>query len=204
MSAESYAAEASRRLMAFKDDLLPLTSQDILRKHIVTQSSCMLSHDQEYALRSKVAAHFDVHPNDIIIVGSAKLGFSIAPTKRFRSFGNRSDVDVAIVSSQLFDRLWLDVFGFWQEYRNQIVWPAETEFYRYLFRGWIRPDKMPPEGSYPLAKTWRSYFRELSADDSVGPYVVRAGLYRTWNFLEGYQVTAIDLCRAALETETGA
>jgi hypothetical protein len=43
-----------------------------------------------YSLKAAVAEQFQIHPNEIIVVGSAKLGFSIAPTKRYRAFGETS------------------------------------------------------------------------------------------------------------------
>jgi hypothetical protein len=44
-----------------------------------------------------------------VVVGSAKLGFSIVPDKRYRAFGETSDIDVVLCSSALFDLFWEDV-----------------------------------------------------------------------------------------------
>jgi len=53
--------------------------------------------------REQVAERFDVGSQDVCIVGSAKLGFSPSPTDKYgRSFLETSDVDVVIISEQLF------------------------------------------------------------------------------------------------------
>lgn len=53
--------------------------------------------------REQVADQFDVGSQDICIVGSAKLGFSPSHHKYGTPFTDSSDVDVVVVSSQMFD-----------------------------------------------------------------------------------------------------
>lgn len=54
--------------------------------------------------REQVADHFEIGYQDVCIVGSAKLGFSPSPHKFGRSFAETSDVDVVIISPEMFDR----------------------------------------------------------------------------------------------------
>lgn len=54
--------------------------------------------------REQVADRFHVGYQDVCIVGSAKLGFSPAAHKYGKSFAEESDVDVVIISEELFDR----------------------------------------------------------------------------------------------------
>lgn len=53
-----------------------------------------------------VANKLEVHYNDIGIVGSAKLGFSLNPKKNYKNFDNKSDIDIIIVSQKLFNEFW--------------------------------------------------------------------------------------------------
>lgn len=53
--------------------------------------------------REALAMKFKVDPSDIIITGSACLGFSINPGKNFKIFNDDSDIDVSIVSNYYFD-----------------------------------------------------------------------------------------------------
>jgi hypothetical protein len=52
--------------------------------------------------REQVAENFDVGSQDVCIVGSAKLGFSPSPHQFGKSFNEVSDVDVVVVSEDLF------------------------------------------------------------------------------------------------------
>jgi hypothetical protein len=52
--------------------------------------------------REQVADRFSVGSQDVCIVGSAKLGFSPSPTKYGKKFKEESDVDVVIISEELF------------------------------------------------------------------------------------------------------
>lgn len=57
--------------------------------------------------RDAIGRVISVDPNDIFLVGSAKFGVSLKPTKEalFRPFNENSDLDVAIISEELFDDL---------------------------------------------------------------------------------------------------
>ena len=60
-----------------------------------------------YNLKREISTQFQVKSkSNIIVVGSAKLGFSIAPRKRFRDIQDDSDIDVAIIDEDLFDSYW--------------------------------------------------------------------------------------------------
>lgn len=98
--------EAKGRFEQFEKDLSVLSSIQIVRKHIISGECCILSQPKYFDLRSEVADHFGLHPNEILVVGSAKLGFSVVPHKLYRPFCDESDIDVAIVSSTLFDKIW--------------------------------------------------------------------------------------------------
>jgi len=58
--------------------------------------------DEYYEFRKKIAKKFDISFHEIYITGSAKLGFS--PYKK-TEFSYESDIDVAIVSLDLFDKI---------------------------------------------------------------------------------------------------
>lgn len=56
--------------------------------------------------RKYVAQKLCVHYNNIGIAGSAKLGFSLNPTKNYKPFDENSDIDIIIVSQKLFNDFW--------------------------------------------------------------------------------------------------
>ena len=61
--------------------------------------------------REHVASCFDVGSQDVCIVGSAKLGFSPSPHRYGKPFEQTSDVDVAIISEEMFDQGTRELFS---------------------------------------------------------------------------------------------
>lgn len=62
--------------------------------------------DQYDKFKKYVANKLDVHYNNIGIAGSAKLGFSLNPSKKYKEFNDNSDIDIIIVSKRLFNEFW--------------------------------------------------------------------------------------------------
>src|ERR1700686_4470077 len=80
------------QLTRFRSELLVRQPRDMCRRFLIFGSCVHLDDDRYYSLKSVIAEKFAIHPNEIIVVGSAKLGFSIVPTKRYRHFGETSDL----------------------------------------------------------------------------------------------------------------
>lgn len=60
-----------------------------------------------YEFLEHIASHLAIHPRNIILKGSTKIGFSISPRpeKLWMSFGEGSDLDIAVIDSAYYDRL---------------------------------------------------------------------------------------------------
>lgn len=157
----------------FRSDLTALGNADMVGKHILSGSCHALDDDLHWRLRKAVADRLSVYPNQVVVVGSARLGFSIVEHKLLRPFGDTSDIDVAVVSSELFDDYWQRVY---QYERDGGYWERSADFKRYLFRGWMRPDLLPSSPSFEPTKHWWELFRGLTASGAYGPYKIRGGL----------------------------
>ena len=188
--------DTDSRVKEFQERLVENAPNYIVQRDIIFGSCAVIDNDQYLSLRSEVAKKFRVHPNDVLVVGSAKLGFSIAPHKRYRHFGDESDIDVVIVKSELFDDVWHSVYKAWM---SKVYWPDEFNFQKYLFRGWIRPDYFPATPSVKIAKDWWEYFRSLTYSRSYGPYKLSGAIYKSWDYVEQYQMGAITQCKESLE-----
>lgn len=182
------------RIDHFKTDLSHNRETGFMvRKYVIMGDCYKLNLDQYIDLKGEVAEHFKINPNEVVLVGSAKLGFSIAPKKRYTPFNeDKSDLDIAIISPQLFDRIWFQVFRYWSDGNR---WPEWDQFTSYLFRGWIRPDKLPPSRRFEIRDDWWGYFKSLSQQGKYGPYDMAAGLYKDWGFFEAYQSICIEKCK---------
>jgi hypothetical protein len=159
----------------------------------------MLASDAEAALRRAVADNFEVAMRDVIITGSAKLGFTVVAKKRrpiFSAFGDTSDIDVAIISRELFTSLWRSSFDYMAEHGD---WPDANSFRKFLMRGWLRPDRLPKDEQFPLSRKWFDFFRELTASGRFGPYKISGGVYYDEQFWEKYASLAFRDCRLAIE-----
>lgn len=200
------AKSAEQRKKEFQCDLATSSHEHLLRKHVIFGECFSLGNAVYFELKQDIASRFDLHPSQVVMVGSGKLGFSISEKTirdrssreiievkpRYRLFGDDSDLDIAILSNDLFNRYW----NFLYEYKKtRPLWQDEKPFKNYLFQGWIRPDKFPsPSEGIEIKKEWFEYFSELTTSGKYGDIQITAGIYKDWNFLEDYQMKAIRQC----------
>ena len=184
-------SDIAERMKEFLQDLSRLSARDVARRHVVFGDCVVISSEKYFELRKAVSEEFEVHPNEVIVVGSAKLGFSIVPSQRYRPFGDASDLDIAIVSPKLFESVWRDLHRY---FLKGGYWEGRDEFMKYFFRGWIRPDRLPPDQHFPFARNWWEFFNALSASRRYSNRRIRGAIYQSWHFLETYQTVAITQC----------
>ncbi len=91
--------------------------------------------------RTDLSAELSVSKADITVVGSGRFGFSLRPWNNFKAYSDKSDIDVIVVDSDLFDQLWYgllraiyprppmtDKVGGWLQARRKEV-----------YTGWLSP-----------------------------------------------------------------
>ncbi|MGW0854771.1 hypothetical protein [Streptomyces sp. NPDC002690] len=186
--------EADRRLEKFKDALSSdFSDRRIVDAHILHGACFAVSEDDHYSLKEEIANEFSLKVHqDIFVVGSAKLGFSISPTKRYRIFGDTSDIDVAIVSHDLYEKVWHETHEYME---SGAYWPDRQQFEKYLAWGWIRPDKLPRGASFEFTEAWWEFFRSIQVSRRYGPYKIAAAIYHDMTFLTKYQMNSVAACR---------
>lgn len=182
----------------FKNDLLVLNDSQMVNKYYLSGSPFALTDDKYHQVREKVAAHFEIDFNNVFLVGSAKLGFSIKPKRRYMAFGSKSDIDMVIVSEKLYEKIWQELYLF---EKNGGYWERGESFKEYHFKGWMRPDKLPLEPSFVRTKMWWDFFEEISGSGEFGPYRIVGGLYHSRFFFENYQKKCFEQCRTGLSNE---
>ena len=179
--------EIQERIVTFKSALLTNGVEQVLDDFILRPDLSILGPEMESSLRVRISRQFDIEASSVILVGSAKLGFSPKPGQYFKPFSDKSDIDIAIVSEQLFTQIWHEVFEMEQagEYFNF------EKFKHYHYRGWIRPDKVPSGSVYRRCREWWDFFSELSSLEDYSRLPVRGGLYFDHYFLRQYQLTGL-------------
>ena len=75
------------------------------------------------AVRSWLSERLKIHAKEISLVGSARLGRSLAPGKLGKPFDSRSDLDLFIVSCNLFEELKEDFYRWSSNFKNKRIKP---------------------------------------------------------------------------------
>ena len=154
-----------------------------------------------FDIKKRISFKFDISITNIYIVGSGQLGFSLNPEKEYHDFRyeetdecyKASDLDFAIISNKLFDMIWDELCGFRlgecsfnDKERNEF-----RDFEKYLFKGWIRPDKFPFD--FSMKKEWFEFFNTLNA---LVNRKVNCGVFRNeTSFLKQYTRSINDLIK---------
>jgi hypothetical protein len=196
----------------FKADLQELDAGAMFDRYVAPDvCAAPIDFDAEN-LRQRIARRFQVPFENVMIVGSAKLGFTLREKvydegdrrPAFSPFSDESDVDVAIVSEALFDHIWKLCFQFWHTsgyQATQAAWGRGEDFRNYIFRGWMRPDMLPVETAVGYRRKWFEFFRRLISERAAGDYRVNAGLYRDEYFLRTYQSIALEEAKRRLRLQ---
>lgn len=192
----------------------------IFQKHVVDGRSHLFgvireAPDDEYTLRHEMAKATGTSINDVILVGSAKLGFSVK-TENFLSFDekygethdikDKSDVDIAIVNELFFEKTSEELFFLSNHFdRNWIRnnWTTRfissnkkkifEDYSTFHVKGWLRPDLMPNiylESSswVPVCRKWRTLLDRQ----------VRVGIYKNWTYLKHYHMDHLGVLKSKI------
>jgi hypothetical protein len=118
------------------------------------------------------------HPHHVVVCGSAHLGFSAAPNERFGKPFNfaESDIDVAILLPELFDRWWLELVD-----PRIVLGKHRSDIAEHLLSGFINPHVV--RASTATGKRWWQLFHDL---DAGGLKRVRGRIYRDPQFMQNY------------------
>lgn len=150
--------------------------------------------------RSILAESLDVDAHDVVIVGSAALGVSIAPGRRFRAFGDGSDIDVGIISSRHFEAAWhffrnLTPAGIYAlPRRTQASFREHAP--RDVYHGVIATERFLPH--LPFGPKWTRGLARMAQRDPTRDRDVNARLYRDVESLRSYQVRSLRQAREEL------
>jgi len=148
------------------------------------------------SIRSWIGAQLNVHPKEITLIGSARLGSSTVPKKLGKIFDPSSDLDWSIISEVLFDKCCVEFSTWRKDFECGVVKPRNTNEKMYwddnldscqntIKRGFIDPYKIPTWHRYPLSRLiadtmWRVKARSEKTDGA--PQFCKATLrvYRNW------------------------
>lgn len=146
--------------------------------------------EQYNKFKKYVAQKLEVHYNNIGIAGSAKLGFSLNPTKNFRNFNDTSDVDIIIVSQRLFNE-------FWEQYLYDSYKPTTKINNIYdvgfcIFRKYMRLDCFRNNEYYNIwQKKIGGFEKDIQLRFQIGNDI-HYRIFESWDSVKMYYVSSIN------------
>lgn len=160
--------------------------------------------DAYYGFRKRISNKFGINFHEVFITGSAKLGFS--PYKK-KPFDYESDIDVAIISIDVYDRIMSSIQDYQMELRENRKAVSYDEikgyhkFLEYGAIGWMRPDLLPTSFRVDELKSdWFGFFDSISYGKSeVGNYRVTAGAFKSYSHLERYTLSGLRSLKTKLQ-----
>jgi len=192
--------------MISKKDLLQIVSESnnyderlkIVRKYIIHGIPHVFQ-DREndfYEFRDCIAKKFQINFHEVLILGSAKLGYSY---HKDSVFSTESDIDVALVNERLFEWYYDNICNYQYEMDKGSIIMTQKEntqynlFLQYLIKGWMRPDMLPPKLQIlSMKQDWFDFFKSISYNkSSVGNYKVAGGLFKNYHYMEKYYAESL-------------
>lgn len=139
----------------------------------------------------------DLHVNNLAIVGSAKLGFSLAPKKNFKVFEDDSDIDLVIVSSSLYRNAW-DAFI---DLSNRFHIHNYNHITSNIFRRFVSLKN--PDIRNEFFKDWSRKMdpcrKDLQTIFNI-PHDINYRIYESWESVESYHVAGLSQIKILLES----
>jgi len=197
----------------FKHILLTTPLDVVVQDYVFQETPFVFRGQPELMLhlRRHLCAALPVAEENITVVGSAKMGFSLSPDAFPRRFTDRSDIDVIIVNEPLFDQVWTTVIQWHYPRRTfrlgEADWRWASGRMKELYWGWFTPDKIRYEGlSFPQALTplrdlstaWFNAFQSLSQYPEFASRQISGRLYRTWHHALLYHADGLQQIKSSL------
>jgi hypothetical protein len=216
-------------LNLFKTDIKQgiLNAEEIFEKYFIEGPTYFFQNYytnplKENLIKAIISKAFSVNLDQILIVGSAKLGFSLKPKNLFNEFDllyttsklkkDKSDHDIAVVSSDLYEKIGKELYNYTAAYQKKWManeyYSKETSgkfpvpicymYFEYYTKGWFRPDFKPQgfefcsRGRYEDLK--RKLYNELGRKIGIA-------IYQDSFYFKDYHISNIKNLRFKLNSE---
>ena len=183
------------------EELLNRDPRDFVSHHIFEPIPFAFGNQFEKWIdwKTRLAEGISVDPYDVVLTGSAAIGYSLNPKKNYKPFDATSDIDCGVISQYHFEVAW--------RYLRQLrpAWlslPPESKraitFHRtsYVFNGTIATDSIL--GLLPFGAEWQKALDSMATLDPTIGREVKLRIYRDYESLRHYQAMGIEKLRTAL------
>jgi hypothetical protein len=146
--------------------------------------------------KTALARGLGIDPYDIVLTGSAAIGYSLNPKKGYKAFDHASDIDCGVISQYHFEVAW--------RYLRQLrpAWlslPPESKRAlvahqkRYVFAGTIATDSIL--ALLPFGSEWQAALDVMARHPPTIGRDVKLRIYRDYESLRHYQASGIERLR---------
>jgi hypothetical protein len=184
--------------------LSELSAEEFASRHVLDRVPWLFSDRRQYIdWKTNLAIELELDPYMLLVVGSACLGFSLSPFKRFSEFGSRSDIDVAAVSERHFDEAWRWLRELGPDNlleRDEL----EQEMFKWhrrtlVFDGAIATERLLSR--LPYGSTWMSALGHAANREPTMGRKINVRIYRDFESLRRYHVVNIRKLKLELTAE---
>lgn len=197
------AQTSANDVQSFKQALLTSRPNEFLNNYIFDRVPAVFAGDRVLYIswKHRLSKLLEVDANELVIVGSAALGFSLNPAHPFTSFDDESDVDVAVISSYHFAQSWrfLRASG---SLRARLS-PRELTAFddhrtRLIYWGTIATDRILQH--LPFGPAWMDAIDEMQKHAPTVNRDITFRVYNDFDALRSYQRQSIVNAREYLLT----
>jgi len=188
----------------FKGKLLSDDIRDVYQRYL-------LGHDIWYFREKKKSTNFakdydefklymsktlGIHVNNIAIVGSAKMGFSLSPDKDYRDFTDASDIDLVLVSDGVYRASWMASI----ELHSKNYLPTYAPVAKNIFKGFVSLKELDIRADF--FDSWSRKVEPLKKDIQTvfGIYNdINYRIYDSWESVERYHIAGLNTLKDKLQ-----
>jgi hypothetical protein len=198
MSLNVWVDEADSKMFAdveeLKKSIIEHQPDDFVSHYLFAPIPHIFQNNHRDLVRWKgvLSTGIEVDPKDIVILGSASIGFSLNPAKNFREYGDESDVDCGIISQHYFDLAWRHlrkIRAAWLSLTSLERTAVEKHRKNYVFAGAIATERIL--GILPFGKAWQPVLRQMGTIDPTKTKEVKIRIYKDYDALRSYHVNNI-------------
>lgn len=149
--------------------------------------------------KTTLARLLKVDPQDIVLIGTAAIGYSLNPHKSYKAFDDRSDIDCSVISPYHFELAWRylrQLRPSWLSLPSASRRAIEMHRKNYVFSGTIASDSIL--ALLPFGPIWQSALDEMSKIPPTVDKAVKLRIYKDYDALRHYQASGIERLRSEL------
>lgn len=145
-----------------------------------------------HRFKVRVSELLEIQLQNVAIVGSAKMGFSLSPGKSYKPFHDESDLDLVLVSPDLFRELWKSYL----DYFNSSTGKQYSVVAKNIFKHFVSIKAEDVTGDQlEYFKNWIAKVDKLRLAlqlDFVLPQEINYRVYEDWSYVKSYHLSGLN------------